>query len=347
MNAETAAQTPAQPDERQNVQALETEDDSQATPPEGEKSVNGERRPEQGEPDEWFEEEAPRERLIPFPAPPRKRFTLHRMGRRILGAVILLCVVGCAVCACLFCWQKWWRFDDEADICGSWKVVATGDSIVFDSRELKLTKSISYDYRLDTDAKTITYTFGQMEGGGHYYFSGDRQTLVIIDGDETLGLLAEAGFLPERVIANDEASDNRTVLTKLSNDTTAEPSGNGNGISRGNTNQGEREFVMWPDPVSSSSSGSKSSSSSRDRDNDEDANEYEDEKSSRSSSLDEDEEDETNLDEDAESLDGESTDEEDWIEDDTYSEDEDYSEDDAYYDDTAYDQEYYQDEGYE
>ena len=200
---------------------------------------------------------------------PRKK---HRPGfvRRIVLAIILFVLAALLICTGLFCWQKWMRFDDAADIQGVWKVQATGDTIVFDGRDLKLTKGISYEYRINDQDKVITYSFGEYAGGGHYYFSGDRQTLIIIDGDERLDTLAEVGFLPNDLVENDDANDNKTVLAKVSSDTSAEPSGTATGVAAGRTS-GEREYVVKPEPSSSSSSSKKKSHSTKSEDDEEDA----------------------------------------------------------------------------
>lgn len=55
--------------------------------------------------------------------------------------------------------------------------------VVIDGETIKLTEDVSWSYTLDTDAKTISYTFGNMEGSGRYRFSLDRSQLVISDGD--------------------------------------------------------------------------------------------------------------------------------------------------------------------
>ena len=193
--------------------------------------------------------------------------------RRILLVFVTAVAAAALVAAGLFCWQKWMRFDDAADIQGVWKVQSTGDTIVFDGGKLKLTKGISYEYELDAGDKTIAYTFGDLSGGGHYYFSGDRKTLVIVEGDERLGILAEAGFLPAGVVEHDDANDDKTVLAKVSDDTSAEPSGKATGVAHGGKT-GEREYVVEPEPEPSSSSSSgakKSSSSHKDDEDDEDA----------------------------------------------------------------------------
>ena len=208
-----------------------------------------------------------------------------KLIRRVLLGLIVAILLAILVGTSLFCWQKWMRFDDTADIQGVWKVEATGDTIVFDGRKLKLTKGISYEYRMNTDDKLIAYTFGELEGGGHYYFSGDRTKLIIIDGDERLDAFAEVGFLPEDLLEHDDATDNKTVLTKVSDDTSAEPSGTATGVSTGHA-AGEREYVVKPEPSSSSSSSSekkksKSSSESEDDESrgfvDEDGDGYDDE----------------------------------------------------------------------
>ena len=205
----------------------------------------------------------------PKPKRERKPISAKAVRRIILGTVVLV-LVAALVGAGLFCWQKWMRFDDTADIQGVWKVQSTGDTIVFDAHKLKVTRGISYEYALDPNEKTISYRFGDLEGGGHYYFGGGRDTLVIIDGDEQLGMLAEAGFLPAGLVEQDDPNDNKTVLAKVSDDTSAQPSGTATGVSAiGST--GEREYVMKPEPEpsTSSSSSKKKSRSSDDEELDE------------------------------------------------------------------------------
>ena len=191
-------------------------------------------------------------------------------ARRVALGIIVALLAALLVGMGLFCWQKWMRFDDAADIQGVWKVQSTGDTIVFNGRDLKLTKGISYEYRLDEQEKTITYSFGEYAGGGHYYFSGDRQVLIIIDGDERLGSLAEVGFLPEDIVENDDANDEKTVLVKVSDDTSAEPSGTATGVSTGKT-MGEREYVVKPEPSTSSSSEKKKSKSTKSEEDEEES----------------------------------------------------------------------------
>lgn len=268
-----------------------------------------------------------------------------RRWRKVLPfLVVLLLFVSFVACSFLFCWQKWWRYDDAADIKGAWKVEATGDIVVFDGRDLKITNTISYDYRLDQQGKRIWYTFGELEGGGRYYFDASRGRLVIFDGERDLGLLAEIGFLPGDVLETDTATDEMTVLSKVSDDTNAVPTGRTSGASGGVTSRGERDFVMIPDPEPSSSSSSsekKSSSSSSDEDEDGDSSKKRPSGDSDAEEDEEglDEEDEQGLDEEDEESLGEEEDEEGYGEEpegeDGYY-DEDWEEDEAYYEDDGY-----------
>ncbi len=94
-------------------------------------------------------------------------------------AAVLVTVAG------ILSWQRWWQFDDAADIQGSWEAAQSKGvaHISINEHVLQLSSDVAYSYTLDTTAKTITYTFGDMEGHGRYWFSADRDTLVIVDGD--------------------------------------------------------------------------------------------------------------------------------------------------------------------
>lgn len=197
------------------------------------------------------------------------RAASRRRARRIVIGIIVGVLAVAIVAAGLFCWQKWLRYDDASDIRGEWRSASTGGTIVFDGRDLKLTKGISYAYELDTDEKTIAFSFGELSGGGRYYFNDARDTLIIVEGGGKLGLLAEIGFLPEDLLDGEGADEGVTVLSKVSDDVDAEPSGTAIGIS-GGSSSGEREYVAPSAPSESSSS----SGSSRDEDDDSDSAEF-------------------------------------------------------------------------
>ena len=105
--------------------------------------------------------------------PRKKRWPLVVAGSVLL--VVLLIVGG-------FSWDRWLRYDDAAEFQGEWQTHGTTAVVVIDGETIKLTEDVSWSYKLDTDAKTISYTFGNMEGSGRYRFSLDRSQLVISDG---------------------------------------------------------------------------------------------------------------------------------------------------------------------
>ena len=101
--------------------------------------------------------------------PRKKRWPLVVAGSVLL--VVLLIVGG-------FSWDRWLRYDDAAEFQGEWQTHGTTAVVVIDGETIKLTEDVSWSYKLDTDAKTISYTFGNMEGSGRYRFSLDRSQLV-------------------------------------------------------------------------------------------------------------------------------------------------------------------------
>ena len=78
-------------------------------------------------------------------------------------------------------WNHWLRYDDAADIQGSWKIDGSEQVITITSDQIALTPEVSYSYALDTFAKTIDFTFEQYGGSGSYAFSPERTTLVITE----------------------------------------------------------------------------------------------------------------------------------------------------------------------
>lgn len=76
-----------------------------------------------------------------------------------------------------------WGHDDAADFQGTWYADNTDNVITIDGETLQLNSEIAYNYTLDTNAKTITFSFGRdYSGEGRYRFSPDRTELVITDG---------------------------------------------------------------------------------------------------------------------------------------------------------------------
>lgn len=110
--------------------------------------------------------------------PKKKRWKL-RVG---IGIAVLL-VVALAAGAAVLSWDRWMRYDDAADMQGTWYAYGTSVPVTFVDGQIVFDANTAYSYEIDPDAKTIRYQIGDLEGQGRYWFSGDRGALVITDGD--------------------------------------------------------------------------------------------------------------------------------------------------------------------
>lgn len=118
----------------------------------------------------------------------KARKPLKRKGisqRFLIGSliVILLLVIGTGLLA----WNQWFRYDDTADIQGTWVIDGSNQSITINETDIVMTDDVSYPYTLDTFQKTISFSFKQYSGSGSYAFSPERTTLVITETDADTG----------------------------------------------------------------------------------------------------------------------------------------------------------------
>lgn len=136
--------------------------------------------------------------------------------------------------ALTFSWNRWGRFDDAADFQGEWRVHGSTAVIVVDGAFIKLTPEVFYSYELDTRAKTVSFTLGNMKGQGHYRFSPDRSQLFIADGsnfswvstalDDVCRMTEELSCaLRGKAVQEDADGDNVVVLDFLSDNIQAVP----------------------------------------------------------------------------------------------------------------------------
>lgn len=112
-----------------------------------------------------------------------KKTKAKSVSARVVLIVIAVIVVLALAVGGLFAWNTWFRFDDAADIQGEWR---TGDGAVvvtIDGERINMPENISYDYTLDTSAKTIAISFANFTGGGSYAFSEDRMTFTVTEGE--------------------------------------------------------------------------------------------------------------------------------------------------------------------
>lgn len=114
---------------------------------------------------------------------PLKRKGISR--RFLIGSlvVILLLVIGTGLLA----WNQWFRYDDAADIQGTWVIDGSSQSITINETDIVMTDDVSCPYTLDTFQKTISFSFKQYSGSGSYAFSPERTTLVITETDADTG----------------------------------------------------------------------------------------------------------------------------------------------------------------
>lgn len=118
----------------------------------------------------------------------------------IVGISLAAVLIACGAVAAFWAWDTWWRYDDTADIQGEWATANGATIVVIDSNSIHMPDSVDFAYTMNTDDKTISYTFAELSGGGSYAFSDDRLTLTIT-----------------------EADGSQTVFVKRSGDTSGEP----------------------------------------------------------------------------------------------------------------------------
>ncbi|MEY8561454.1 hypothetical protein AALA21_00095 [Eggerthellaceae bacterium 3-80] len=113
-----------------------------------------------------------------LPAKPAKQLRRRRKWPWVVGAILVVLIVAVG----LFSWNRWYRYDDAQDFLGDWLANDTTSLVVIDGETIRIADDVAYDYTIDSFAKTISYSFGSMKGSGRYWFSEDRQQLVITDG---------------------------------------------------------------------------------------------------------------------------------------------------------------------
>ncbi len=109
-----------------------------------------------------------------------KKAGKRRISRKAVAIASAVLVV-LAVATSLLAWNQWLRYDDAADIQGAWRMEGSTATFTITDSQIQLTEEVSYPYTLDTFAKTISFSFGNYEGGGSYVFSPERDVLTITE----------------------------------------------------------------------------------------------------------------------------------------------------------------------
>lgn len=116
----------------------------------------------------------------------KEKIERHRRRIRIIVGSVVTVVIASVVAVCIaFSVFRWHTYDDAADIQGTWNVAGSGAPVTITEDTIELTEDVAYKYVIDPEAKTISFTFGNLEGHGHYRFSLDRNQLAITDGEFT------------------------------------------------------------------------------------------------------------------------------------------------------------------
>ncbi len=114
----------------------------------------------------------------------------------IMCALTFVCVL--ALCACS---------SDKDAIKGEWQVKDTDVTVVFTDTQWKMVQN-TFDYNVDSDNKTISYSADGLSGSATYELSSDNKQLTLKEDDG-------------------EGGTKTTVFVKLSDDTSKEPSAGG------------------------------------------------------------------------------------------------------------------------
>lgn len=112
----------------------------------------------------------------------RKKRRRRKVARRVMWALLGLFVAAIIASLGAFAANRWYSFDDAADMVGTWRLEGTDMQVEITEDTIRLTDEVAYRYTIDPSDKTITFKFGNMTGQGRYRFSLDRQELSITDG---------------------------------------------------------------------------------------------------------------------------------------------------------------------
>ncbi|WP_080800713.1 hypothetical protein [Arabiibacter massiliensis] len=150
----------------------------------------------------------------------------------LVVALVLVAIIVAVVGT--FSWDRWLRYDDAAEFQGEWQAHGTPAVVVIDGERINLTDDVSYAYAIDPVAKTLSFTFGSLEGQGRYRFSLDRTQLVITEGDGyswLLTLVDDIAWMWDQAARAVQGqpqeepaqAEGVTVLDRLSHDSAAAP----------------------------------------------------------------------------------------------------------------------------
>jgi hypothetical protein len=133
---------------------------------------------------------------------------------RVVGIVVLAALAALVAFSLYTVWNTWFRYDDAADFQGTW-TSSEGATVTIDGSQIRLSDDVAYSYTLDTQAKTITFTFGTSEGHASYRFNENR-TRIVLDEDAGTDWPVVLHLQKDDVLdaASDEVPSGVTVLAR-------------------------------------------------------------------------------------------------------------------------------------
>lgn len=143
------------------------------------------------------------------PVPGRRRLRVRIWYVAVIVAVLALAalIAGAAV----FAWDRWYRYDDTADIQGTWYAVGTDTPITITGDSIEFTPDTTYTYSLDGNTKSLSFSLGNLDGQAHYVFADDRNVLVIFDGSDYSRWGTAGDDLLQLLMDVSEVSEGRAV----------------------------------------------------------------------------------------------------------------------------------------
>lgn len=88
----------------------------------------------------------------------RKSSSAKRKGlsrRFLIGSLVVIVLL--AIGTGLLAWNQWLRYDDNADIQGTWVIDGTSQTITITDTDIVMTADVSYPYTLDTFQKLFLF----------------------------------------------------------------------------------------------------------------------------------------------------------------------------------------------
>lgn len=109
-----------------------------------------------------------------------KRANRKRIIKKLIITVLIVAIVAAVG---TFVYLRWFEQDDAQNFTGKWQISGSEGTIEITDTKIILNDEVSYEYALDPTSKTLSFTFGSLEGNARYRLSFDGNQLSITDGE--------------------------------------------------------------------------------------------------------------------------------------------------------------------